>query len=409
MNKLWTKNFTLIIISTTLGCIGGIAGSFALSFLVYEETSSTLASAIIIAINVIPGFFIPLFVSPIMDRLPRKPFLVGCDFLSAILYLSGGLWLNNNNFSYIPYLIFSLILAAISSFDQLSYNAFYPRLITPGMEEKGYSVSSMLYPMINIIMMPLSAILFKTIGTANILIIQSILSFIAAITENQIKIEEERREGTNFSFKQWWDDIKEANNYLKQEKGILAMTIYSSTTNGMATGYESIMVAFFSSMPGFTITMYSFFSVVECVGRTIGGLLLYKKELPSDKKYGFSLFVYIAYQMMDACVLWISYPLMLINRMFCGFLGIQSGTMRYAAIQKYIPDQMRARYNAFENIMYLLFSSVLSLIVGALGEIFDLRLVITLGAFVEFVVVILTIVRRKKEVERIYSYNIINK
>lgn len=92
-NKLWTKNFTLIIFSTTLGCIGGIVGRFALSFLVYEETSSTLAAALVAAIRLIPGFFIPLFISPIMDRLPRKPFLVGGDAIAALLYLLGGLWL----------------------------------------------------------------------------------------------------------------------------------------------------------------------------------------------------------------------------------------------------------------------------------------------------------------------------
>ena len=38
--KLWTRDFTLLISATVLGAAGGIAGSFALSFLVYEETGS---------------------------------------------------------------------------------------------------------------------------------------------------------------------------------------------------------------------------------------------------------------------------------------------------------------------------------------------------------------------------------
>lgn len=405
-NKLWTKNFTLIIFSTTLGCIGGIAGRFALSFLVYEETSSTLAAALVAAIRLIPGFFIPLFISPIMDRLPRKPFLVGGDAVAALLYLLGGLWLKANEFSYIPYLVFSLMLSCIGSFDELSYNALYPKLITPGMEEKGYSASSMLYPMLNIVMMPLSAILYKTVGAANILLGQSVLSLAAALTESRIRIHEEIREGTRFSFCQWWGDIKEAGAYLKREKGLLAMTIYSSTSNGMYEGYEAVMVAFFSSMPGFTITMYSFFSVVECIGRTIGGFLMYKRQPPKEKKYGFALFVYLSYEAMDACILWLPYPLMLVNRTICGFLGVQSGTIRYAATQKYIPDRMRARINAFTSILYLVFSAVLSVAIGALGEIMDLRLVMTVSAAVTFAVCILTIVRKKKDVERIYLHEL---
>ena len=70
---LWSKNYTLVTLATILGAAGGIAGNFALSFLVYDETGSTLAAAILVAIQVFPNFLIPLLVSPMMDRLPRIP------------------------------------------------------------------------------------------------------------------------------------------------------------------------------------------------------------------------------------------------------------------------------------------------------------------------------------------------
>ena len=82
---LWTRNFTLVTFATILGSIGGIAGSFALSFLVFDETGSTLASALLLAIQVLPNVFIPLILAPVMDRLPRKPFLVGGDAVNGVL------------------------------------------------------------------------------------------------------------------------------------------------------------------------------------------------------------------------------------------------------------------------------------------------------------------------------------
>ena len=88
---LWTKNFTLVTTASALGAIGGIAGGFALSFLVFDKTGSTLASSLILAIQLIPYFFIPLFVAPWMDRLPRKPFLAGGDLLNGVLYGLAGL------------------------------------------------------------------------------------------------------------------------------------------------------------------------------------------------------------------------------------------------------------------------------------------------------------------------------
>lgn len=66
--KLWTKNFTLIIVATTLGAMGGVAGNFALSFLVFEETKSTFAAALTAALAFVPAFVIPFFAAPLMDR-----------------------------------------------------------------------------------------------------------------------------------------------------------------------------------------------------------------------------------------------------------------------------------------------------------------------------------------------------
>ena len=76
-NRLWTRNFTLLIAASGLGAVGGIAGGFAMSFLVFDETGSTLASALVLATELIPGFLLPLFFAPSLDRLPRQPCLVG--------------------------------------------------------------------------------------------------------------------------------------------------------------------------------------------------------------------------------------------------------------------------------------------------------------------------------------------
>ena len=103
-NPLWTRNFSLLIAATTFGCMGGIVGNFALSFLVFDETGSTFASALVIAIQLIPNFLIPLLVAPWMDRFPRKPFLVFGDFINGFFYALMGIYLLFFDFSYVGYL-----------------------------------------------------------------------------------------------------------------------------------------------------------------------------------------------------------------------------------------------------------------------------------------------------------------
>lgn len=402
-NNLWTRDFTLITVATIMGAAGAIAGNFALSFLVYDETGSTLASALIIAINFVPGFVVPLVASPFMDALPRKPFLVAGDAVNGVLYLLMGLYLNSRGFTYTLYLLFSLLLSSLSAFDQLAYNSLFPKLIPPGCMDKGYTVSSMVYPVMQVVMAPVAALLMDLIGVGNILLLQGGLSIAAALTESRIRAGEERRAYRRFSLRGYFADLKEAADYLRQERGMLNIFAYMAVTNGVASGYAPIFVAFFSSTPGLSAAMYSLFAVAEFAGRTLGGVLRYATKMPKEKRFGFAFAVYQVYETMDMLLLWLPYPLMLANRAIAGFLGINSATLRLAAVQSTLPDRLRARVNAFESVLYSAAFSVLSLAVGALGEVMDLRLCVTLCAFASLIICWTTILRRRREIRAMYE------
>lgn len=396
---LWTRDFVRITIATSLGAAGGIVSGFALSFLVFDETGSTLASALVLAIQLLPGTVLPLFIAPLMDRLPRKPFLVGGDAVNAALYALAGLYLLRCEFSYTAYLGFSLLLACLGAFDELAYGSFYPLVLPEGMEEKGYTVSSMLYPVLKVMMTPVAAVLFDTLGVARLLLIQSALSLAAALIENRIRVAETRRNGgERFSLRVWWSDIREAAAYLKKEKGLRALYDYMAVTNGMAAGYSPLLVAFFRTAPGFTAAMYSLLSVAEFAGRSLGGAVRYRYELPEKKRFPFIFGVYQIYELMDVLLLWTPYPLMLINRAACGFLGINSAAIRQAAVQRYLPDRLRARLNAYGSMLITAASAVLSLLIGALGERMDYRLCVSVCAAVTMLFCWGSVFRRRTEV-----------
>jgi hypothetical protein len=401
---LWTKNFTILTAATVFGCMGGIAGSFALSFLVYDETGSTLAAAFLIALQVIPDFFVPLIAAPIMDRLPRKPFLVGGDFVNGVLYGLAGIYLLTHGFTYIGYLLFSLLLHSLNAFDSLAYNSIFPKLITPGFEEKGYTVSSMIYPVMKVVMMPIAALLLEKVGVGVILLIQAGLSFTASAVESRIKIEEtSRMDGKRFSFTQWKSDIKEAAVYLKKEKGIQNIYAYMAVTNGVSIGTSPLLVAFFRTAPGFTVAMYSFFTVVEFIGRSIGGVVRYRIKIPEDKRFSFAFFVYQCYNFMDAVLLWLPYPLMLVNRSVCGFLGINSAALRQAAVQRYIPEELRARLNACETVIHSATYAVMGLAIGALGELLPYHICFTICGVFSGLICMATMWRNRVHVRNVYN------
>lgn len=402
--KLWTRNFRLVILASAIGTIGATAGGFALAFLVFDETGSTLASALIVAIQLLPHLLLPVLIAPFMDRLPRKSFLVAGDIANAVLLAGMGLWLLFFNFSYLGYLAVSLLLACIGAVDELAFTSIYPELLPEGAEQKGYAVSSMLYPVLKVIMTPLAAVLLDTLGIAWILIAQSGLSFAAAITESFIHLDEtERQHRTPYSLQAWAGDIREAVQYLKEERGLRSIYEYMAVTNGVASGFSPILVAFFRTFPGFTAAMYSAFSVVEFAGRTIGSALQYRIKIPDKKKYGLVFFVYQVYESMDMCLLWLPYPLMLVNRGICGFLGSNSAILRSAAVQRYIPEKLRSRINAFDDVLITAGASVFSLMMGFLGEILDYRWCVTIGGAIAMLASWLLIWGRRKDVRKVYE------
>ena len=388
---LWTKDFIRITLATSLGAAGGIISGFA------------LASALVVAIQLLPGAVLPLLIAPLMDRYPRKPFLVGGDTVNALLYALAGVYLLRCEFSYTVYLGFSLLLACLSAFDELAYSSFYPLILPEGTEEKGYTVSSMLYPVLKVLMMPVAAVLFDTLGVARLLLVQSALSLLSALIENKITVTETPRGGERFSLRLWWEDLREAAAYLKREKGLRALYDYMAVTNGMAAGYSPLLIAFFRTAPGFTAAMYSFFSVAEFAGRSLGGVVRYRYTLPEKKRFPFIFAVYQIYEMMDVLLLWLPYPLMLANRAFCGFLGINSAAIRQAAVQRYIPEALRARVNALFDMMLTAASGVCALAVGALGEVLDYRLCVTLCGAVAMAACWLLIWGRRAAVRGVYE------
>lgn len=402
--KLWNRNFSLVILASTMGTIGGIAGGFALAFLVFDETGSTLASALIVAIQLLPFLFIPIVIAPIMDRLPRKTFLVMGDVANSFLIFGMGLWLLFFDFSYIGYLALSLLLACLGSVDELAFTSIYPELIPKGAEQKGYAVSSMLYPVLTVIMTPFAAVLLDTFGVAWILIAQGGLSLLAAITESFIRLDEtERHHSEPYSLQAWASDIREAVQYLKKERGLLGLYEYMAVSNGVDTGYSPLLIAFFRTFPGFTAAMYAAFSVVEFIGRSIGSALQYRIKIPDKKKFGFVFFVYQSYSAMDMCLLWLPYPLMLVNRGICGFLGSNSAIIRNAAVQTYIPERLRSRVNAFQGVLVTAGCSVFSLMMGFLGEILDYRWCVTIGGTITLLAGFVLILARQKALRRIYE------
>lgn len=400
---LWTKNFTIITLGTVISAIGDVAMSFALGFVVFDATGSTLVSALFMAASSLPRIVLPILISPYLDNFRRRPVIFGLDYLMGVIYLLFGWYLLSHDFSLPLYLLFSFLVSSIGAIYSLAYESLYPNLIPAGFAQKGYTVSGMIYPTVTMVMTPAASILYTRWGLAPICLGEGVLLALAATVETRIRVEEHTRSGEGFRLRDWVRDFREGFAYLKEEKGLLRIYSYMPVTQGISEAAEPLIRAWFRTTPGMDITMYALFTTAQFIGRTIGGLVHYKFEIPPERRFSFAYAVYIIYHLMDAVLLWLGFPLMLVNRAVCGFLGINSATMRESSVQNYLPDRMRAKINAVFKALFALSSTLFTVAVGALGEVMDYRLCVVLTSLSGVLLCYLIMWRGREDVKKVYN------
>ena len=384
---LWTKDFSCITVATILSAIGGEAMNLPLSLLVFEETQSTFLAALLLICGMLPDVILPILVAPVIDRGTKKKWIVGLDVLMALLYVAIGAWAGQYGFNYGIYILFVFVVGTISVFYRLSFSAWYPDLIPVGFEQKGFAVSGTIYPIITICMAPIATFLYEKVSVLVEL----------CIRETQKTISEK------YTFAVYVTDIKEGFVYLKKEHGVRNIYTYMSITSGASEGVAVMAQAYYQTQPWLSVTMLGFLKSAEMIGRVIGGAVQYKWEIPPKKRYAFTKMVYSVYDTMDAFLLFMPYPLMLLNRFLCGTLGSMSATVRSVAIQSYLPAHMRARVQALFGVIFAIGGIFFQLVAGILGEMIPYRIVAFLLGMLTFTSMIFLIVIPKKDNAPIYA------
>lgn len=400
--NLWTKNFTCVTIATILTAIGGEAMNLPISLLVFDETKSTFLSALVMVCGVLPDVIFPVFVAPLIDKGRKKRWIIGMDFLMMILFIVMGILVGKKGFRYGLYLVFILIIGTISVFYRLAYGAWYPDLIPNGLEQKGFSVSSTIYPVVIIVMSPVAAILYEKMSMQHLFWMVAGITLVSigiesCITETWKKTEE------SYSAETYFEDIKEGFHYLKKEKGIRNIYTYMSVASGTGMGMNVLTQAFYQTQPWLNVTMLGMLKASEMLGRTLSGIFQYLKEIPVNKRYIFTKFVYTFYSTMDMLLLFMPFPAMLVNRFACGALGTCGGTVRETAVQSYLPPNIRARVNAVFGVLFAVGEVMFQLLAGVLGQIMSYRTACVIFGIVDLACIFFLIVLPKNVNRPIYE------
>lgn len=402
--RLWTKNFTIITVGTVISMLGNALANFALGLLVLDYTNSTFLYALYMVIYNVPQVIVPTLAGPFLDKFSRRKAIYTLDFMSAGVYGIFALLIIGGYFNYGFLVAGSLFLGTIDSIYRVAYDSFYPMLIEEGNYSKAYSIQSTL-DSLTMFMVPVSAVVYNLVGIAPLFLINMASFFIAAVMETQIKKEEAyiKKEGECFGLAQYRKTFSEGVSYLREERGLMVITLYFMVTMFSNGAFSTLVLPYFKMNFPNGEYLYIFTMGFMTIGRLVGGVIQYRISYPVNKRFATALFVYITLAIIDGGVLYLPFTAMQIACFTEGILGVTSYNIRISATQSYVPDERKGRFNGIfqmATMFGLLGGQFLS---GVLTALLPERVVISLFMSVNLFAALVLMGGQRKYVKPIYN------
>ena len=403
---LWTRDFTIITLGTVVSMLGSAVSGFAIGLLVLDYTDSVLLYALYQVFYCLPRIVLPLVSGPYLDRFSRKKVIYTLDFTSSALFFAIFFVIRAGYFNYAAFVVVAMVIGGIDSVYSVAYDSFYPTLISKGNFSRAYSISSLIYPLANTIMVPIAGVCYRTIGLAPLFLFNAATFLVAAIFETQIKAVEQhqrKRAEEHFSLSRYIGDFKDGLSYLRVEKGLGTITLYFFVTTLCSSVASTLFLPYFKGAPGLGVDKFTLVMAISTVGRLIGGFVHYKYKYPPAKKFAIAIFVYLTLSALEGTFLFAPFAVMMLFQLLVGLLGVTSFNIRISGTQNYLNDDMRGRFNGVFQMLNFLGGILGQLIAGVLGDAVFIPYVVAGAMLTNVIAVFAIMLPGAKHVKRIYN------
>lgn len=192
--KLFTKNFMLLILGQLTSLFGNFILKLALSMYVLEVTGSAAIFAGILSAATIPTIILSPLGGILADRANRRNIMVALDALTGISVLCAALFLSESNaLAVISTLL--IILSVLGAFETPTVQACIPTMLQGENIMKGNAVVNQVASLSYLVAPMLGGVLYAMLGLKSVMYASVGCFFITALFECFIKLNYQRSEG----------------------------------------------------------------------------------------------------------------------------------------------------------------------------------------------------------------------
>lgn len=218
--KLFTKDFTLVVLGQIISLFGNAAIRFALPLYLLNLTGSSALYGTVTACAFLP----PILLSPIggmiADRVNKRNVMVVLDFLTAVLILTFSLLMGT--LSLVPLLTVTLMLLyGIAGTYQPSVQASIPALVCPEQTMAANSVINTVSSFSSLTGPVLGGLLYSAWGLKPVLWVCTVCFFLSAVMELFIRIPFQRQNLDGGILRTVKNDFSESIRFLRAEKPVI--------------------------------------------------------------------------------------------------------------------------------------------------------------------------------------------
>ena len=282
--KLFTKNFTILILGQLTSLFGNFILKLALSMYVLEATGSAVIFAGILSAATIPTILLSPLGGILADRADRRNIMVALDALTGVSVLCAALFLSENNaIAVISTLL--IILSILGAFETPTVQACIPTMLQGDNIMKGNAVVNQVASLSYLIAPMLGGVLYAMLGLKPVMYASVVCFFITALFECFIKLSYQRIQNQGGVLQIVKQDFLSSMQYItKEQTSISKMLLLTALSRFFVMGITIVGLPFLvRTVLGFNPKYYgaaeSALAVATILGSIAAGVLAEKLKI----------------------------------------------------------------------------------------------------------------------------------
>ena len=377
--KLFTKNFTLLVLGQASSLLGNYILRLALSMYVLEVTGSAAVFAGILSLATIPTILLSPIGGILADRADRRNIMVVLDALTGMSVLCAAVFLSGDNVVVVISVLL-VVLSVLGAFETPTVQACIPQMLADDNIIKGNAVVNQVASISYLIAPLLGGILYSAVGLKPVMYASVVCFFATALFECFIKLGYQAREFQGNILSMVKNDFSGSIRFITKERpDIMKMLLLAAFSRFFVMGVTLVGLPFLvRAVLGLDARFYggaeSAMAVATILGSIAAGLLTGKLKsgrlsyvlaaigiciIPAGIIFLFPFGIIIRYVVIVAA--------------FCGMQAAISVFSIFAVsmIQQSTPDELIGKIMAYTSAVTLCAQPVGQMVYGFLFDKFQ--------------------------------------